>query len=83
MKKSPRRQSADVRVVGPTSVAVLSHADIAKVYADDIRSYTLLVLNIAREISLRLRRLDAMLANVMLEIEDASEQVRGHVGASS
>ena len=61
-------RSAAVRALAPASVVVLSHADLATVYREDKQSYTLLVLNIAREISLRLRKLDAALANIMSEI---------------
>jgi hypothetical protein len=50
-------------------VAVLSHRDIANIYREDQKSYTLLLLNIAREISLRLRRLDSLVANLMCEID--------------
>ena len=65
-------RSAAVRAVEPTSIMVLSHGDIARVYREDPHAFTLLVLNISREISLRLRRVDAMLANIMLEIRDAT-----------
>lgn len=62
-------RSAAVRAVDVSTVVVLKHADIATLYREDPPSYTLLVLNIAREISLRLRRLDKLLATVMVEIE--------------
>jgi CRP-like cAMP-binding protein len=65
-------RSAGVRAVGAASVVVLSHGDIATIYREDKPSYTLLVLNIAREISLRLRRLDATLANIMSEIQSVT-----------
>jgi CRP-like cAMP-binding protein len=65
-------RSAEVRAVEDSSVVVLSHGDIATIYHEDPKSYTLLVLNIAREISLRLRRLDKLVANVMVEIRDAT-----------
>jgi CRP-like cAMP-binding protein len=62
-------RSAEVRSECPSSVAVLRHADIAKIYQEDQKSYTLLLLNIAREISLRLRRLDGLVADLMCEID--------------
>lgn len=65
-------RSAEVRSVGPSSVAVLTHADIATIYREDMQSYTLLVLNIAREISLRLRRLDDLLARIIFDIGRAT-----------
>lgn len=72
-----RPRSAEVRSVGTSSVAVLGHGDIATIYREDQKSYTLLVLNIAREISLRLRRLDALVAHLIFEIGDVT---RGHHG---
>ena len=65
-------RSADVRAVEATSVVTVSHADIANVYREDPQSYTLMVLNIAREISIRLRRMDNMLANVTTELSDVT-----------
>lgn len=62
-------RAASVRAADDTSFVSLSHADIAGVYREDPQSYTLLVLNIAREISIRLRRMDTMLANIATEIE--------------
>lgn len=65
-------RSAEVRAREASSVVTLSHGDIATIYHQDPKSYTLLVLNIAREISLRLRRLDKLIANVMVEIRDVT-----------
>jgi CRP/FNR family transcriptional regulator, cyclic AMP receptor protein len=65
-------RSAAVRAVGQAAVVVISAADLAGVYREDKQSYTLLVMNIAREISLRLRRLDGALANIMAEIREAT-----------
>src|SRR5687768_9296450 len=70
-------RSAEVRSVGPASVIVLGHADIAAIYREDQKSYTLLVLNIAREISLRLRRLDQLLADLMFDIHDITRNKPG------
>lgn len=65
-------RSANVRAAEDSSVVTVSHADIAKVYREDPESYTLMVLNIAREISIRLRRMDDMLANVSTELSDVT-----------
>jgi CRP/FNR family transcriptional regulator, cyclic AMP receptor protein len=69
-------RSAEVRSLAAASVIVLGHADIAAVYREDQKSYTLLVLNIAREISLRLRRLDQLLADLMFDIHDITRGKR-------
>lgn len=74
-------RSAEVRAECRSSVAVLRHADIAEIYREDLKSYTLLLLNIAREISLRLRRLDGLVANLMCEI-DAVTSAREDVSSA-
>jgi CRP/FNR family transcriptional regulator, cyclic AMP receptor protein len=61
-------RSAAVRAHGQAAVIALDAADLASVYREDKQAYTLLVLNISREISLRLRRLDATLANILVEL---------------
>lgn len=58
-------RSADVWARAPGSVVLLGHGALAELYREAPQSYTLLVLNIAREISIRLRRLDAVMANIM------------------
>jgi CRP-like cAMP-binding protein len=65
-------RSAGVRAMENATIATFSHGDIAKVYREDPQAYTLLVLNIAREISIRLRRMDNMLANLITEIADVT-----------
>ncbi len=65
-------RSAEVRAAEATAFVSVSHVDIAKVYREDPESYTLMVLNIAREISIRLRRMDDLLANVTTELCDVT-----------
>jgi CRP-like cAMP-binding protein len=65
-------RSGTVRALENTTVVIFSHGDIAQVYRDDPPSYTLLLLNIAREISIRLRRMDTMLANITTEIAEVT-----------
>ncbi len=74
-------RSAAVRAVEKSTVVVLKHAVMATLYREDPASFTLLVLNISREISLRLRRLDKLLATVMVEI-DAVTSSRAHRGTT-
>src|ERR1700759_4391286 len=57
-------RSATVQALGPAVLYVLSHAEIAKLQGTDLEAYTLLVLNIAREISRRLRGADRLLASL-------------------
>jgi CRP/FNR family cyclic AMP-dependent transcriptional regulator len=57
-------RSATVRALGAAALLVLDHAAIARLYQTDLEAYTLLVLNIAREISRRLRRADQVLVDL-------------------
>jgi CRP/FNR family cyclic AMP-dependent transcriptional regulator len=62
-------RSASVRATGPAALAVLTHGDLATIYEEDPGAYTILVLNIAREISRRLRRVDLLLAERLTDHE--------------
>jgi CRP/FNR family cyclic AMP-dependent transcriptional regulator len=57
-------RSATARTMTPASLFRLSHADIARLYKAHPQVYTMLVMNIAREISRRLRVADQVLANL-------------------
>jgi CRP/FNR family cyclic AMP-dependent transcriptional regulator len=63
-------RSAGVRATGPAALAVLSHRDLATIHSESPDAYTILVLNVAREISRRLRRVDLLLADRLLENEE-------------
>ena len=65
-------RSADVWAHAPASVVLLHHGLLADLYREDPQSYTLLVLNIAREISIRLRRLDTVMADIMGHIQSVT-----------
>lgn len=78
-------RSADVWACAPVSMMLLRHGALGELYRQDPQSYTLLVLNIAREISLRLRRLDEAMANIMGQIRSVAnvtytplERIAGH-----
>jgi CRP-like cAMP-binding protein len=62
-------RSATVRAVGPAGLIMLDQAAIAGLYRTDLEVYTLLVLNIAREISRRLRQADQALVDVGLAVQ--------------
>lgn len=63
-------RSAGVRAIGPAALVVISHNDLGALYREDPASYTILVLNIAREISRRLRRVDLLLADILIDIQE-------------
>jgi CRP/FNR family cyclic AMP-dependent transcriptional regulator len=63
-------RSATVRAVGTAALLMLDQAAIAGLYRSDLEVYTLLVLNIAREISRRLRQADQALVDVGLAVQN-------------
>jgi CRP-like cAMP-binding protein len=63
-------RSATVRAVGAAALLMLDQAAIAGLYRTDLEVYTLLVLNIAREISRRLRQADQALVDVGLAVQN-------------
>jgi len=63
-------RSATTRVLAPTRLIRLTAHDLDVLYRKDTRSYALLVLNIAREISRRLRVADGLLADLVTNVLD-------------
>jgi CRP/FNR family cyclic AMP-dependent transcriptional regulator len=59
-----QNRSATARAVIPTELYVLDHAVIAALYHSELEVYTLFMLNIAREISRRLRSADQLLVDM-------------------
>ncbi|RME46412.1 MAG: cyclic nucleotide-binding domain-containing protein [Deltaproteobacteria bacterium] len=59
-------RSATVRAVEPTVVLTLSTRDLYQLQRWRLSTYTLIIMNIAREISRRLRRSDAITADFFL-----------------
>jgi CRP-like cAMP-binding protein len=63
-------RSASTRVVAPVRLLRLTAQDLDALYRKDLRSYSLLVLNIAREISRRLRVADGLVAELVTNVTD-------------
>jgi CRP-like cAMP-binding protein len=63
-------RSATVRAVAPSRVLRLSAQDLDQLYRRDLKSYALLVLNIAREMSRRLRVADGLIAEFAANMLD-------------
>jgi CRP/FNR family cyclic AMP-dependent transcriptional regulator len=57
-------RSAGVRTTESSTILSLSHADLASLWKADAEAFTLVVMNIAREISRRLRKADLLLASI-------------------
>jgi CRP/FNR family cyclic AMP-dependent transcriptional regulator len=63
-------RSATTRVLAPTRLLRLTALDLDNLYRRDLRSYSLVVLNIAREMSRRLRVADGLLADLVTNVLD-------------
>jgi len=57
-------RSATVRVLAPSRALRVGSEDFDRLYRHDVKSYALMVLNIARDLSRRVRVADAILAEV-------------------
>jgi len=58
-----QHRSASVRTLGPCRFLVVTARDLDTLYRRDIKSYTLLVLNVTRELARRLRIVDELVAD--------------------
>jgi CRP-like cAMP-binding protein len=56
-------RSATVRALGPARMLKITTEEMDALYRHDLKSYTLIVLNIARDLSRRLRVTDGLLAD--------------------
>jgi CRP-like cAMP-binding protein len=63
-------RSATARVVAPSRLLRLTAHELDALYRRDLRAYALLVLNIAREMSRRLRVADGLLAELVNNMMD-------------
>jgi CRP-like cAMP-binding protein len=63
-------RSASVRALAPSRVLRMSTEDMDALYRHDLKSYTLIVLNIARDLSRRLRVTDGLLADFTASVLD-------------
>jgi CRP/FNR family transcriptional regulator, cyclic AMP receptor protein len=64
-------RSASVVALSPAVLYLLNQADIAKLYETDLEVYALLISNIAREISRRLRCADQVLVDMGVAVQGA------------
>jgi CRP-like cAMP-binding protein len=64
-------RSATVRAVAPGRLVRISAADLDALYRHDVRSYAIVVLNLARELSRRLRVADGILADLIANVMDS------------
>jgi CRP-like cAMP-binding protein len=69
-------RSATVRALGPARLLRISTEEMDALYRHDLKSYTLIVLNIARDLSRRLRVTDGLLADFTATALDEYVQTR-------
>ena len=63
-------RSATVRALAPGRLLRITAADLDALYRHDVKSYALIVLNMARELSRRLRVADGILADLIANVMD-------------
>jgi CRP-like cAMP-binding protein len=63
-------RSASVRALAPSLLLKVTSEDMDGLYRSDLKSYTLIVLNIARDLSRRLRVTDGILADFTANVLD-------------
>ena len=66
----PQPRSASVRALAPSILLVVTTEDLDRLYRRDMKSYLLVVLNIAREMARRLRVADGMIAGFLSSVID-------------
>jgi CRP-like cAMP-binding protein len=77
-------RSASVRAIAPTRLLRVTSEDFDALYRYDLKSYTLIILNIARDLSRRLRTTDGILADFTANVLDeyVGEGGKGPRGAT-
>jgi CRP/FNR family cyclic AMP-dependent transcriptional regulator len=63
-------RSATVRALAPTRLLRVTAADLDVVYRTDLKAYAIVILNLARELSRRLRVTDGILADLIASVFD-------------
>jgi CRP-like cAMP-binding protein len=66
-----RPRSASVRAVEDCSAICLSAASLHQIYAQDLKQFTLIQMNMGREVCRRLREMDSRLFRVSMEMPEA------------
>ncbi len=63
-------RSATVMTASPTRLVKITAADLDRLYRSDVKAYALIVQNIARELSRRLRVADGILADLIANVTE-------------
>ncbi len=65
-----QNRSATVRAIAPTRLLRITSEDMGALYRNDLKAYALIVLNIARDLSRRLRVSDGIMADFIANVLD-------------
>lgn len=60
-----QKRSASVRTLEEVSALTLSNRDVYQIYCRNIKAYTIIIMNLARELSRRLRKMDILLSQAL------------------
>lgn len=63
-------RSATIRALAPSRLLTVTASDLDAIYRRDVKAYALMVLNVARELSRRLRVADGILADLVIGLLD-------------
>jgi CRP-like cAMP-binding protein len=63
-------RSASIRALAPASLLCVTTYDLDQLYRQDLKAYAIIVLNLARELSRRLRVADGVLADLIANVFD-------------
>ena len=75
-------RSATVRAIAPSRLLRITARDLDALYRHDIKAYSLIVLNLARELSRRLRVADGILADFIANVVDSYLGPNGKTGGA-
>jgi CRP/FNR family cyclic AMP-dependent transcriptional regulator len=67
-----QNRAATVRALEPVSALSLSNKDFHQLYHEDPKIFTVLMMNLARDISRRLRKMDAIVASTLYANENSN-----------
>jgi len=67
-----QHRAATVRALEDTETLTLSNRDLYRIEKENLKTFTIIIMNLAREISRRLRRMDAEVASSLFRNDHAS-----------
>lgn len=68
-----QRRAATVVALEDVTTLTLSNADLYKIYKLNLKTFTMIVMNLARDISRRLRKMDALAASTLYAAHPSDE----------